>query len=70
MGLQAVLLPDSLHGVVAHHRPVVSRQVGHDKADAGEQLAKVELNLRHHHPRRAADRPGLHFRAFGLSASA
>jgi hypothetical protein len=37
--------------VEAHYRPVVERQVGHDKADAGEQLPAMELDLRHHPPR-------------------
>ena len=34
--------------VEPYHRAVVSRQGGHDEADAGEQLPKVELHLRHH----------------------
>src|ERR1019366_1130276 len=38
--------------VEPHHRAVVSRQGGHDEADAGEQLPKVELHLRHHPSRR------------------
>jgi hypothetical protein len=32
--------------VEAHHRPIVGRQVGHDKADAGEQFPAMELHLR------------------------
>jgi len=34
----------------AHYCPVVERQVGRDKADAGKQLPAMELDLRSHAP--------------------
>src|ERR1017187_4271806 len=42
--------------VEPHHRPAVRLQVGHDESHAREQLAKVELHLRHHPPRRLPTR--------------
>jgi hypothetical protein len=36
--------------VEAHHCPVVERQVGHDKADAGKQFPAMEFDFRHYSP--------------------
>src|ERR1017187_8907159 len=42
--------------VEPHHGTVVRFQVGHDESYAWEQFAKVELDLRHHAPRRLPTR--------------